>query len=348
MTTNDGGKTGRSDPGLPTGNGTSEQDTDTVGITVNAVNDGPVNILPASVTAVPDQDRVLTGLAIADVDAAGGVLTTMLHVDNGILTAASAGGAAVAGSGTDTVTLTGTLAQINATLSAAGNVVYNSDTGFVGTDTLTMTTNDGGNTGRGRPLIDTDLMSIEVRTTVNKNDFNGDGKSDILWRHDSGPLATWELDSGTIFHYHFLGGVDNSYSVDAVADFDGNGTADVLWRHDSGFIVTWDINHGDQTGYHAIGPTNPADEIVGTGDFNGDGHAELLWRNADTGVVTWQLNTGPFVDTDLNGDEIQFTRNYGPVTSDWNIVGIGDVNGDGNSDIFWRHDFGPAGELGGR
>ena len=164
------------------------------------MNDGPVNTLPASVTAVPDQDRALAGLAIADVDAGGGVLTTMLHVDNGILTAASAGGAAVAGSGTDTVTLTGTLAQINATLSAAGNVVYNSDTGFLGTDTLTMTTNDGGNTGaRRRRCIDTDLMSIEVRTSVNKNDFNGDGKSDILWRHDSGPLATWELDSGTIF-----------------------------------------------------------------------------------------------------------------------------------------------------
>ena len=28
-------------------------------------------------------------------------------------------------------------------------------------------------------------MSIEVRTSVNKNDFNGDGKSDILWRHDT-------------------------------------------------------------------------------------------------------------------------------------------------------------------
>ncbi len=146
-------------------------------------------------------------------------------------------------------------------------------------------------------------MSIEVRTSVNTNDFNGDGKSDILWRHESGPLLTWEVDGGTIFETHFLGGVDNSYSVDAVADFDGNGTADVLWRHDSGFVITWDINH-TQTGYHAIGPSNPADVIDGTGDFNGDGKAELLWRNADTGVVTWQLNTGPFVDTDLNGDEI--------------------------------------------
>ena len=66
------------------------------------------------------------------------------------------------------------------------------------------------------------------------------------------------------------------------------------------------------------------------------------------GVVTWQLNTGLFVDTDENGDEIAFTRDYGPVTSDWKIAGIGDVNGDGNSDIFWRHDFWPAGELGDR
>ena len=74
MTTNDGGNTGV-DPGL-TGNATSEQDTDTVGITVNAVNDGPVNFLPASVTAVPDADRVLAGLSIADVDAGAGVMTT--------------------------------------------------------------------------------------------------------------------------------------------------------------------------------------------------------------------------------------------------------------------------------
>jgi Domain of unknown function (DUF4394)/FG-GAP-like repeat len=178
-----------------------------------------------------------------------------------------------------------------------------------------------------------------IHTDVSKNDFNGDGMSDILWRHESGGLLSWELNGGTIIETHFLGSVDNSYRVDEIADFDGNGTADILWRHDSGFVITWDINH-TQTGYHAIGSTNPADEIVGTGDFNGDGKFELLWRNADTGVVSWQLNTGPFIDTDLNGDEIAFTRSYLPVTSDWTMVGTGDVNGDGNSDIFWRHDSG--------
>ena len=184
------------------------------------------------------------------------------------------------------------------------------------------------------PLLDGTLpangLAVDfIHTDVSKNDFNGDGKSDILWRHDNGGLLSWELNSGTILETHFLGSVDNSYKVDEIADFDGNGTADILWRHDTGLVVTWDINH-TQTGYHAIAPTNPADEIVGTGDFNGDGKAELLWRNADTGVVTWQLN----------GDDIAFTRDYGPVPSEYKVVGTGDVNGDGKTDIFWRHDSG--------
>ena len=41
------------------------------------------------------------------------------------------------------MTLTGTLAQINAALSAAGNVVYAAAHDFFGYDTLTFTTNDG-------------------------------------------------------------------------------------------------------------------------------------------------------------------------------------------------------------
>ena len=56
---------------------------------------------------------------------ASATITTTLSVLNGTLTVSSAGGAAVAGSGTGTVTLTGTLAQINTTLAAANNVVYN-------------------------------------------------------------------------------------------------------------------------------------------------------------------------------------------------------------------------------
>ena len=47
------------------------------------------------------------------------------------------------------VTISGTLAAINATLGAAGNVVYAGDHDYFGTDTLRMVTSDDGNSGSG-------------------------------------------------------------------------------------------------------------------------------------------------------------------------------------------------------
>ena len=100
-------------------------------------------------------------------------MTTTLTVAHGTLTVASAGGATVSGSGTNSVTLTGSIAQINATLAAANNVIYRGTSDFNGSDALTITTNDHGNTGIDPGLSgaanseqDTDTVSITV-TAVN-------------------------------------------------------------------------------------------------------------------------------------------------------------------------------------
>jgi hypothetical protein len=89
-------------------------------------------------------------------------LTTSLHVDHGTLSVGTVGGATVIGSGTGTVTLSGSVAQINATLGAPNNVVYQSAFDFVGIDHLTMTSNDGGSTGSGGPQTDTDVVDINA------------------------------------------------------------------------------------------------------------------------------------------------------------------------------------------
>jgi Ca2+-binding RTX toxin-like protein len=154
MTTNDGGNSG---------SGGAKSDTDTVSITVSAVNDAPVNTVPGAQTATEDTAKVVTGISIADVDAGSGTVTTTLSVAHGTLTVATVGGgAAVSGSGTDTVTLTGTVAQINATLAALNAVTYQGNSNFNGSDTLTVTTNDGGNSGSGGAKSDTDTVSISV------------------------------------------------------------------------------------------------------------------------------------------------------------------------------------------
>jgi hypothetical protein len=121
---------------------------------VIAVDDAPVNAAPSSLSATVGQQSELAGLSVSDPDSS--VLTTHLHVDNGVLNVGAVGGGAViSGNGSATVTLTGSVAQIDATLAAANNVLYHTNLSSQGTDHLTMTTSDG-------LLADTDTVLINV------------------------------------------------------------------------------------------------------------------------------------------------------------------------------------------
>jgi hypothetical protein len=131
-------------------------------VTVVPANDGPTNAMPASFEVEANTNVALGGLSIADIDAGNGAITTTLSVGHGTLTVAS--GVTVLGNGTATVELTGTLAQINAAV--AGNVTYRGALDFFGTDTLTIVTNDGGNSGTGGALADTDTVTINVNTLL--------------------------------------------------------------------------------------------------------------------------------------------------------------------------------------
>jgi VCBS repeat-containing protein len=140
--------------------GTLDSSTATESLSVSAVNDAPVNTVPGALSVEGGLNAVIAGLAVHDIDAVS--LTTSLHVDHGTLAVGSTGGATVTGSGTATVTLTGSVAQIDATLGAANNVIYHGALDFAGTDHLTITSNDGGSSGAGGPLSDTDIVDINV------------------------------------------------------------------------------------------------------------------------------------------------------------------------------------------
>ncbi|MDM0065115.1 DUF4347 domain-containing protein [Variovorax sp. J31P207] len=109
-------------------------------------NDAPQNQLPAvAASGFEDLALALTGLSVTDVDAAGGTLDITLSVLHGTLTLASIpAGVTVTGSATATLRLSGDLASLNLALAGLqylGNPNYN------GADTLTILTNDRGNTG---------------------------------------------------------------------------------------------------------------------------------------------------------------------------------------------------------
>ena len=156
MTVNDNGNTG---------SGGSLVSTDTATIAISAVNDAPVNNGLAAFSTNEDTAKSITGLSISDADAGAATLTTTLAVAHGALVV-TGGSAAISGSGTASVTLTGSLAAINATL--ASNVTYTPQLNYFGSDSLTMSTNDGGNTGSGGALTDTDTVTATV-ISVNDN-----------------------------------------------------------------------------------------------------------------------------------------------------------------------------------
>ncbi|WP_299930571.1 VCBS domain-containing protein, partial [uncultured Pelagimonas sp.] len=139
---------------------------DTLDITVTPVNDAPVNTVPASYSVDEDTALSLNGLSVADVDAASGVITVTLSVPaaEGTIIADDVvgSGVTVAGSGSESIQLSGTLAAINAYLGGANAPVFTGAQDFNGDVTLTMVTNDDGNTGAGSALSDTDMVTITV------------------------------------------------------------------------------------------------------------------------------------------------------------------------------------------
>ena len=118
---------------------------------------------PAGYTTDEDTTLKLSGLSVSDVDATTGLISVTLAVASGTLSAASASDVTVIGSGTGSIVLSGTLDDINAYLAApASQPSYLPMADASGTVSLTMTSNDGGNTGSGGTLIDTDISTITI------------------------------------------------------------------------------------------------------------------------------------------------------------------------------------------
>ena len=127
-----------------------------------------MNTVPSAQTVNEDTNLSFTGLSVADVDAGTGNVQTIVSAVNGTITPASGSGATITGSGTASAQITGTLTQVNAALNGLayrGTANWNSTRG---TETLTVVTNDQGNTGTGGAKSDTDNVGITVSAVNDK------------------------------------------------------------------------------------------------------------------------------------------------------------------------------------
>lgn len=165
--------------------GTVTNSNRTLAITLTAVNDTPELHTPSP--TVPE-DGVLrfgpsnpTGPILTDVDTGNGLYTYSIFListagptpqpadpTRGSITAANGPGITVAGSGTDSITLTGTLADINAYMAdVATQPVYVQPAADLNITCFTLryttTVSDNGNTGSGGPRTDRQVRIITIQ-----------------------------------------------------------------------------------------------------------------------------------------------------------------------------------------
>ncbi|HEX8964521.1 MAG TPA: cadherin-like domain-containing protein [Rhodocyclaceae bacterium] len=133
----------------------------TTTLAVAATNDAPTVTVPGSINVTEDVASAITGISFADVDAGGGTVTATLGVDSGTLAAASGGGVTVGGSGTASLTLSGTVANINAFISGS-HVSFTTAADATASVTLTASIDDGGNTGSGGAKSASDTTTFSV------------------------------------------------------------------------------------------------------------------------------------------------------------------------------------------
>src|SRR5690606_21499764 len=125
-------------------------------------------------------------------------------------------------------------------------------------------------------------------TIAGTGDFNGDGRTDILWRdHANTQVWIWEATAAGGFTSKYVRYYPQGWNIVGVGDANRDGRSDIFWHNPTaGRVQVWRMNGATFT----YGPTSSigAYTVEGIGDFNGDGFADLVWANvAKTQVWVW-------------------------------------------------------------
>lgn len=142
-----------------------------VTITVDAVNDAPVSNVPGPQSTSPNSTLTFSTIngnpiSIIDVDAGSSAVQVTLATSNGTLALGTTAGLIFTlgnGAADPTMTFTGSIAAINA---AIDGLRYDPAHGFSGVASVSVTSNDLGNSGAGGPLSDTDTVLVTVSTSA--------------------------------------------------------------------------------------------------------------------------------------------------------------------------------------
>ena len=168
---------------------------------------------------------------------------------------------------------------------------------------------------------------------VGTGDFNDDMLPDILLQNTNGAIAIWETNGTSVTSSAVVANPGPSWKTVGTGDFNDDGHSDILLQNTNGAVAIWDMNgaNGTTVADSAVVANPGANwKAVGTGDFNDDGHSDILLQNTNGAVAIWEMNGA-------NGTTVADSAVVANPGANWKVVGTGDFNGDGHSDILLQN-----------
>jgi len=179
---------------------------------------------------------------------------------------------------------------------------------------------------------DTKVLKID-------SDFDGDGKSDIMYRDKT--TLEWRLDlmaEQGISQSIDIAGMSSccGWLYNGNGDFNGDGTDDIIIRNvNSGRWYIYNLQGGNiiSRGYVPI-ESAVYIGVQAVADFDNDGKADVLLRNENTGE--WNLTL-----LDNRSIKQQMTPPMSTLLS-WKVIDAKDFDGNGSADILIRNEVSGA------
>ena len=177
------------------------------------------------------------------------------------------------------------------------------------------------------------IASVAGATT---GDFDGDGRDELLMRHAGNAMwVYYDIENGVGMRHELLVDAPEADRLAAAADLNGDGRSDLLIRaHDS---HAWS---GYLTGQATVErrdlralTRNRLFTFQGAGDFDGDGVDDVLLRNSRTGeFLYYEMRLDAGAPPAILHRSLRLTQNLL-----FDVIAIGDLNGDGRDDVLMRH-----------